>query len=235
MENQLEILHEDPHLLVCVKPPKVPSQSDPTGDKDMLTIVKEHVVKQHPNTRNPYVGLVHRLDRPVGGAMIFAKTKEANAFLSKQMQDKTFNKKYLVVVNGKPGQQQGELRDFLVKQSRTNMSKVIEEGTKQAKEALLEYELLGSSFEETQGELSLLKVTLKTGRHHQIRVQLSNAELGIWGDTKYNKAFVKTKEWTQIALWSHELRFIHPKTKKESCFISTPNEIYPFSLFTNIL
>ncbi|QNO14681.1 RNA pseudouridine synthase [Alkalicella caledoniensis] len=232
---EIEILYEDPHLIVCVKPPKVPSQGDPTGDADMLTLLKEHLKKEYPKVKNPYLGLVHRLDRPVGGVMVFAKTKEANGFLSKQMQDKSFQKKYLVVACGKPEQTQGELKDFLLKLSSVNMSKVVETGTKNSKEAILEYEVLKTIKDEQYGQLSLMKINLKTGRHHQIRVQLAYSGLGIWGDNKYNKAFVKNKEWTQIALWSTELSFIHPKTKKRLVYTSIPEEVLPFSLFTNIL
>ncbi len=228
----INIINEDPHIIICEKPPGVPSQGDPTGDKDMLTLMQEHIKKQHPNVKNPYVGLVHRLDRPVGGAMIFAKVKEANAFLSKQMQDKTFQKKYLVVVCGKPQAQEGELRDYLLKLASVNMSKVVHKNQKNAKEAILQYKLLSSITDEEHGVLSLLEIQLKTGRHHQIRVQLSNQGLGIWGDNKYNESFVKNKQWTQIALWSQELSFIHPKTKKRQTYNSIPKDIYPFSLFT---
>ena len=231
----IEILHEDPHVIVCVKPPKVPSQGDPTGDKDMLTLLKEHLKREYTKVKNPYIGLVHRLDRPVGGVMIFAKTKEANAFLSKQMQDKTFQKKYLVVCCGKPEQSQGELRDFLLKLSTVNMSKVVEEGKKNAKEAILQYKVLETIEHELHGELSLMEVVLKTGRHHQIRVQLAHKGLGIWGDNKYNKAFVKGKDWTQIALWSNELSFEHPKSKKQCTYKSLPADVTPFSAFTNTL
>lgn len=232
MEMEVNIIHQDAQVIVCEKPPKVPSQGDPTGDKDMLTILKEYLQKQY-KIKNPYIGLVHRLDRPVGGVMVFAKTKEANAHLSKQIQDKNLKKKYLTVVSGKPEEDTGELRDFLYKQARLNMSKVVAPGTKGAKEAILNYKLLRTKDDEKYGQLSLLEIELKTGRHHQIRVQLSHAGLGIWGDNKYNKNFVRNKEWTQIALWSHELIFLHPKTKKVSTYTSDPVDIFPFSLFTN--
>lgn len=230
MEMEVNIIYEDAQVIVCEKPPKIPSQGDLTGDKDMLTILKEHLQKKY-KTKNPYIGLVHRLDRPVGGVMVFAKTKEANAFLSKQIQTKSIKKKYLVVVNGKPNEDSGELKDFLFKQARLNMSKVVAQGTKDAKEAILTYRMLSTKEDEKYGQLSLLEIELKTGRHHQIRVQLSHAGMGIWGDSKYNKSFVRNKEWTQIALWSHELSFIHPKTKKVSTYTSEPVDIFPFSLF----
>lgn len=230
MDIQVNIIYEDAQVIVCEKPPKVPSQGDSTGDKDMLTILTEHLQKQY-KIKNPYIGLVHRLDRPVGGVMVFAKTKEANASLSKQIKDKSIKKKYLAVVSGKPLEEFGELRDFLYKQARLNMSKVVPPGTKDSKEAILNYRLLKTVDDEKYGQLSLLEIELKTGRHHQIRVQLSHAGFGIWGDNKYNKSFVRNKEWTQIALWSHQLSFFHPKTKIIGTYNSNPSDIFPFSLF----
>jgi 23S rRNA pseudouridine1911/1915/1917 synthase len=228
---ELKILHEDPHLIVCVKQPKIPSQPDPTGDLDMVTILKRHLKENYPKAKNPYIGLVHRLDRPVGGLMVFAKTKEANAFLSKQLQDKTLVKKYLVVVTGKPQDDSGVLRDYLLKISKSNMSKVVDRETKGAKEGILEYKVLGKTVDEEYGNLTLMEISLKTGRHHQIRVQLSHRGWGIWGDNKYNDLFVKKKEWTQIALWSYKLQFTHPKSKKTVTFNYFPDG-YPFSLFS---
>ncbi|SHJ87042.1 23S rRNA pseudouridine1911/1915/1917 synthase [Anaerobranca californiensis DSM 14826] len=227
---ELKILHEDPHLIVCVKPPKIPSQPDPTGDLDMLTILEGHLKKNYPNVKKPYLGLVHRLDRPVGGIMVFAKTKEANAFLSKQLQDKTFVKKYLSVVTGNPEGDSGELRDYLIKLPRVNMSKVVDKDIKGAKEGVLEYKVLGRVVDQEYGTLTLMEILLKTGRHHQIRVQLSNRGWGIWGDNKYNNLFIKKQGWSQIALWSYQLQFIHPKRKKLVTFENYP-DVYPFSLF----
>lgn len=226
-----KLIHEDAYIIVAEKPPKVPSQGDPTGDVDMLTLLKDHLQTQHSGVKEPYLGLVHRLDRPVGGAMVFAKTKEANAFLSKQIQDKTFQKEYLVVACGKPEKPQGELRDYLLKLSSINMSKVVDNSKKSAKEGILEYQLIENIRDDAYGDLSLLRIILKTGRHHQIRVQLSHAQLPIWGDNKYNKTFIKTKEWTQIALWSYKLSFTHPKTKIRNIYISQPSKDIPFSLF----
>ena len=231
--KDINIIHEDKHIIVAEKPPKVPSQGDPSGDPDMLTLLCEHVKREHPQAKNPYIGLVHRIDRPVGGAMVFAKTKEANAHLSKQMQEKTFKKYYMAVVCGVPENERGELRDILVKNAETNMSRVVKEKRGRAKEAVLEYEVIKTVEDENEGPLTLLKVELKTGRHHQIRVQLSHAGFAIWGDTKYNKAFTKRRGWSQIALWSHSLRFMHPKTKKPSEYVSMPHDEFPFSLFKN--
>lgn len=226
----MKILFEDSHILVVEKPPKVPSQSDKTGDKDLYSELKEYLLKQY-NTKNPYLGLIHRLDRPVGGVMLFAKTKFSNSKLSQQIQNKTMQKKYYAVVNGKPKVMQEELRDYLVKDGRRNISKVISANDENGKEALLVYKCLDTLDTGKDGILSLLEIELKTGRHHQIRVQLSNVGLPIWGDTKYNSAFSRRRGWTQIALWASCLSFYHPKTGKELIFTSIPMSEYPFTLF----
>ncbi len=225
-----KIIFEDKHLIVAVKPPMVPSQSDQTKDEDMMRIISEHLELKHQGTAKPYVGLVHRLDRPVGGLMVFAKTEFANAKLSEAIRLKQFKKIYNAVVCGKPEVFQGELRDHLVKLSTVNMSKIAEPGQKNAKEAILNYGLVKTVRTDEYGELSLLRIELKTGRHHQIRVQLAHAGIPIWGDTKYNPLFVKTKEWVRIALWAAELSFKHPKENKTLEFKVDPQD-YPFSLF----
>ncbi|HOQ16085.1 MAG TPA: RluA family pseudouridine synthase [Defluviitaleaceae bacterium] len=226
----IPILYEDGHIIVALKPPKIPSQADKSGDKDMLSYLKEYLKEQYPMAQNPYIGLVHRLDRPVGGLMVFAKSKWANAKLSEQIQNKQFNKEYLAVVTGKPEKVQGELVDYLLKNQKLNLSKVVSKETKGAKEAILEYECLDSVEFENEGWLSLLKIVLKTGRHHQIRVQLSHAGIPVWGDNKYNPAFVKRREWTQIALWAYSLSFYHPKTNQLCLYIEKPEQ-YPFNQF----
>jgi 23S rRNA pseudouridine1911/1915/1917 synthase len=227
-----KIIFEDKHIIVAEKPPKVPSQSDKTEDLDMLSMLKAHLKCNYPGARNPYIGLIHRLDRPVGGLMVFAKTKEANARLSEEIRTKRFKKEYYAVVCGKPEKSKEELKDYLLKRQKINMSKVVSPGTKNAKEAILEYHTIGSVGTDEYGTLSLVKIILKTGRHHQIRVQLSNAGLPLWGDNKYNKTFVKMRKWTQIALWAASMSFDHPKDKKLCTFKSKPNEEYPFTLFS---
>lgn len=227
----MNIIFEDQHIIVAQKPPKVPSQSDQTEDLDMLSMLKTYLKEKYPSVKDPYIGLIHRLDRPVGGVMVFAKTKEANAKLSEQIRTKKFQKKYYVVVCGKPENKKEELRNYLKKLIALNMSKVVTQESKSGKEAILEYEFIDSINTDEYGALSLLRVDLKTGRHHQIRVQLSHSKLPIWGDNKYNKTFVKMKKWTQIALWAYSLSFYHPKDQKLMTFESDPTEEYPFSLF----
>lgn len=230
----LKVLYEDAHIIAVEKPPKVPSQRDKTGDKDMLTYLSEYLLEKYPQAKAPYVGLIQRLDRPVGGVMVFAKTKLANQRLSKQIQEKKMEKVYYGVVCGLPHKKHDVLVDFLLKQGKSNTSKVVAKGTANAKEAILEYDLIDSLDTADQGVLSLLKINLKTGRHHQIRVQLSNELLPLWGDNKYNKTFARQKEWTQIALWARTLTLKHPKTGKSLTFHSSPKDNYPFTLFTKI-
>lgn len=230
----LKVLYEDAHIIAVEKPPKVPSQRDKTGDKDMLTYVSEYLLEKYPQAKSPYVGLIQRLDRPVGGVMVFAKTKLANQKLSAQIQDKEMDKVYYGVVCGAPHKNYDVLVDYLLKEGKKNTSKVVTKATPNGKEAILEYSLIESLETAEHGVLSLLKINLKTGRHHQIRVQLSNGQLPLWGDNKYNKTFARQKEWTQIALWARTLTLKHPKTWKSLTFHSSPKDNYPFTLFTKI-
>lgn len=229
---KIKIIYEDQQLIVCEKPAGVPSQSDKTMDQDMVNLMKNHLYESQGRT-NPYVGLVHRLDRPVGGIMVFGKTKEATAALSKQIQQSEVDKRYLAVVTtAVPVQEQQEwmvLEEYLLRDGRTNLSKVVAEETKEVKKAVLEYRVLETKAVEGT-ECSLLEVHLLTGRHHQIRVQLSHHFEGIWGDTKYNPSFGNRRGWSNIALYSHRLEFVHPKTKKPLVFEAAPSG-HPFSVF----
>lgn len=226
---KINILFQDESIAVVEKPPKLPCQSDKTQDKDLMTLLSEQLTLD--KSEKPYLGLVHRLDRPVGGVLVLAKTVEANRALSKQISERSFTKEYLAVVCGIPHQSCGQLKDYLKKLVTINMSKVVPEGTKNAKEAILDYALIDTVKTEEYGDISLVRVNLKTGRHHQIRVQLSNAGFPIWGDNKYNKTFVKKKEWTQIALWAHKLTFKHPMSNNPITFTSLPYNEYPWNMF----
>lgn len=224
---ELKIIYEDQYILCLEKPQGVPSQSDKTEDEDLMTSAIKYLSNKE---QKPYLGLIQRLDRPVGGTIIFAKTEFANKELSKQVQQRKTQKEYLAVVCGKPEANNAVLEDYLKKLKTINMSKVTTKEDKQGKLSKLEYDVLGIQETEEYGTLTLLKVKLYTGRHHQIRVQLSKAGLPIWGDNKYNKVFMKKKDFTNIALWSHKFGFKHPKTKKYMEFTSSPNS-YPFTLF----
>ena len=214
MDN-MNVIYEDNHIIVVEKPVNIPSQGDKTGDIDMLTIIKEYLKKKYNKPGNVYLGLVHRLDRPVGGVMVFAKTSKAAARLSEEVREKIFKKTYLVIVNGKFSKTKGILEDYLLKNEKKNMSKVVKEGTKNSKLAKLDYEVLKYN-EETN--LSVLKINLHTGRHHQIRVQLSSRDHSIYGDQKYGGR----GHGKQIALWAYKLQIVHPISKEIMEFISIP-------------
>lgn len=213
--EKLNIMYEDNHIIVVEKPVNIPSQGDKTGDVDMLTIIKKYLKEKYNKPGDVYLGLVHRLDRPVGGVMVFAKTSKAASRLSEQVRVKDFKKKYLVVVNGKMEKQQGMLEDYLLKNEKSNMSKVVKEGTKNSKLASLDYETLKYN---NEIDLSVLKINLHTGRHHQIRVQLSSRGHSIYGDQKYGGR----GHGKQIALWAYELKFLHPITKESMTFAVLP-------------
>lgn len=213
--NQLKVIYEDNHIIVVEKPVNIPSQGDKTGDIDMLTIIKGYLKEKYNKPGNVYLGLIHRLDRPVGGVMVFAKTSKAAARLSEQVREKIFRKTYLVIVNGRMEKNKGVLEDYLLKNEKNNMSKVVKKETKNSKLAILDYEVLKYN-EETN--LSLLKVNLHTGRHHQIRVQFSSRDHSIYGDQKYGGR----GHGKQICLWAYELTINHPITKEEMTFKSIP-------------
>ena len=216
--QDLKVIFEDNHIIVVEKKPNVPSQADKTEDIDMLTIVKQYIKEKYNKPGNVYLGLVHRLDRPVGGIMIFAKTSKAASRLSDQVREKVFKKKYLAVVDGEFEQKEGTLQDYLYKDERHNMSKVVNKDKKNAKLAKLDYKVL--KYDEIKN-LSLVEINLHTGRHHQIRVQLSNFEHSIFGDQKYGTR----GQGKQIALWAYELTIKHPITKEEITFKDLPEPI----------
>lgn len=216
---EIKRIFEDSHILAVVKPSGIAAQGDKTGDEDLMTMLGGHLF------------LVHRLDRPVGGIILYAKTQAAASRLSKQISEKTIQKEYLVVVMGIPVAPYGELSDHLKKLRTVNMSKVVPPGSPGSKEARLVYSLIETVQTNDLGALSLLSVKLHTGRHHQIRVQLSTAGLPIWGDTKYNRVFMKKKGWSQIALWSNKLGFKHPKDNQTIELASLPPNEEPWNLF----
>ena len=221
--NNLKILYEDNHIIVVEKIPNIPSQADKTGDIDMLTLIKDYIKEKYNKPGNVYLGLVHRLDRPVGGVMVFAKTSKAASRLSEEVRNKTFEKKYLAVVDGKIEKEKGSLEDYLYKDERNNMSKVVTPTKKNAKLAKLDYEVI--VYDEVK-KLTLVKVNLHTGRHHQIRVQLSNFGHSIFGDQKYGTR----GQGKQIALWAYELKIVHPTTKEEMIFKDLPESIGTWSI-----
>lgn len=219
---ELKILYEDKELLVAVKPEGVDSESSNGLAPDMVNMIRNHLAKKGEGS---YVGVIHRLDRPVSGIMVFAKTKEAAAFLSKELQNGKIGKKYRAVVCGQPKEKSGIFTDFMIKEAKGNISRVADPKEKGAKEAKLKYSVIRKKF--TEGEqLAEVGIELLTGRHHQIRVQFSSRDLPLLGDRKYNKAYSETplrpffeKEKNgPLCLASVYLSFKHPKTKKQMEF-----------------
>ena len=225
MEN-LNVLYEDNHIIVVVKPVNIPSQGDKTGDEDMLTIIKKYLKEKYNKPGEVYLGLIHRLDRPTGGVMVFAKTSKAASRLSEQVRNKDFHKKYLCIVDGKLEKEKDTLKDYLWKNEKTNTSKVVKEGTKNAKEAILDYEVLKYNEEIN---LSVVKVNLHTGRHHQIRLQFSSRNHSLYGDQKYGTR----GRGKQLALWAFSLSIIHPISKERMEFENFPEKIGSWKILEN--
>ncbi|MFR1566496.1 MAG: RluA family pseudouridine synthase [Christensenellales bacterium] len=214
-ENKLTILYEDNHLIVVLKPQNVPSQGDSTGDTDLLTMVKDYIKTAYDKKGEAFVGLVHRLDRPTGGVMVFAKTSKAAQRLSEQIREGRVEKRYLAVVVGTPRDRQARLSDYLFKDEKNNTVTVVPAAIEGAKRAELVYKVL-----ETTPKLSLVDIKLITGRSHQARVQLQHIGTPIFGDVRYGgDALAKGHN---LALWAYELRFYHPVTKVPMVFVSYP-------------
>lgn len=219
---RLNILHEDDSILVCVKPYGVPSQSDKTNSEDMISMLKLHIFEKENRSEEPYLAAIHRLDRPVGGIMVFAKTKETASNLSKQSENGEMLKFYQAILTGELPNEEGVLKDYLLHDKRNNITEVVDKDTPEAKYAELEYEVL-DVMETDKGILSYVLITLVTGRHHQIRVQMASRKCGIWGDTKYNPKFQKVKkQYQQIGLYASRLEFTHPVTGEHMVFKNEP-------------
>ncbi|NIK67800.1 RNA pseudouridine synthase [Paenibacillus sp. BK720] len=212
---QIPVLYEDNHIIAVVKLPGIPSQEDETGDPDMLTLIKQDLKIRHNKPGNVFLGLVHRLDRPVGGAMLFAKTSKAASRLSEAVRSRTFGKTYVCVVHGKPAKQQDRLRHYIRKDAKRNQVTVFKEPVADAKEAILEYKVCAQA-----GGYSLIAVKLHTGRPHQIRAQMAYIGCPLVADRKYGAP--GTASVTDIALWSTSVEAPHPVTKELQCFRSIP-------------
>ena len=218
------ILFEDNHIIVVVKPYNIAVQEDSSGDKDMLTIIKEFIKERDKKPGNVFLGLVHRLDRPTGGVMVFAKTSKAAERLSAQLKEKKLKKHYLCVVNGKPQLSSNELVTYLKKDEKTNTVSIAPKSCEGVKEAILRYNVVA-----TRKDFSLIDIDLVTGRSHQIRVQMSKQlNLPIFGDFKYGDK----SHGGNLALWAYDLTFVHPTTKKAMRFMAMPDLTNPaFKLF----
>lgn len=220
----VKVIYEDNHLLVVEKPVNILSQGDDTNDKDMVNLLKNYVKEKYNKPGNVFIGLVHRLDRPVGGVMVFAKTSKSASRLSEQVRNKSFKKTYRAVIHGTMNKKSDTLRDYLYKNKKTNMVSVVNKNHKEAKNAELDYEIL-----QVKNNFSLAEIDLKTGRPHQIRVQFSSRRHPLFGDQRYGQDVNKVGQ--QIALWSYKIEIVHPTTKEKMEFICEPPKEYPWDLF----
>jgi 23S rRNA pseudouridine1911/1915/1917 synthase len=249
---RLTILYEDNDLIVVWKPAGVESQSSRGFGADMVSMIRNQLARSSrrnatdaaenaklstrlstPTVNNvvePYVGVIHRLDKPVSGILVFAKTKKAAASLSAKVSSDDMHKKYLAVVCGNVDKfvdkSVENLVDYLLKDGDNNISRIVDKGISGAKRAELSYRIVETIMTEEYGPLALAEITLKTGRHHQIRVQMSGHGLPLWGDQKYNPDFqpdgIYGKQRVNVALASFELSFVHPSTGKKMTFRHAP-------------
>lgn len=214
----MNVIYEDNHLLVVEKPINIPMQEDSSKDEDLLSLCKNYIKQKYNKPGEAYLGLVHRLDRPVSGVCVFARTSKAASRLSKQVSDHTFKKQYLAVVNDNGLKDSGHFEDCLLKDSKTNMVRVDPKG----KLAILDYVVL-----KRKNNLALVKIDLKTGRSHQIRVQFSSRNHALYGDQRYNKNAIVGQ---QIALHACNIEFKHPITNETISFNCDVNR-EPFNCF----
>lgn len=214
MHDDLVILYEDNHIIVVLKPQNIASCGDESGDANLLDMIKDYIKESCHKQGNVYVGLVHRLDRPTGGVMVYAKTSKAAGRLCEQLQKGDFEKKYLAVLIGTPSEPQKTLVNYLKKNTVNNMVYLCPQTTDGAKMASLEYRVL-----EDKGKYSLVEVKLHTGRSHQIRVQMAGISHPVFGDMRYGGEHAQKGK---LALWAYSLSFTHPVTKERMKFIAEP-------------
>ncbi len=218
------ILFEDNHLIVAVKAQNLASCPDESGDENLLDLLKTYLKEKYQKPGNVYLGLVHRLDRPTGGVMVFAKTSKAAGRLSEQMRTGDFEKRYLAVLNGVPYPESGKLVNWVKKNTVNNMVYLCPQGTEGAKLASLEYRIAQKT-----DKLSLAEIKLHTGRTHQIRVQTAGIAHPVYGDMRYGGEYAQKGK---LALWAYSLAFTHPVTKERMRFLAVPpEEESPWKLF----
>ncbi len=217
----MEILFEDNHLLVTVKPQGIPVQEDSSKDEDFLSMLKNMIKARDNKPGNVYLALVHRLDRPTGGVMVFAKSSKAASRLAEQFREREAGKHYLAIVHGVLKESK-RLENWILKDNATNISKIVSEKTKGAKQAVLNLKT-----KQYTDKMTLLEIELETGRSHQIRAQLANIKYPIYGDHKYGTS----KGKAELALWAYKLTLIHPVSKAKYTFEAEPPKEYPWDKF----
>jgi len=216
----IPILFEDNHLLVVNKPPGVLSQEDHTGRPDLLNLCKEYIKKQYNKPGNVFLGLLHRLDQPVSGVTVFAKTSKAASRISEQIRTRNVRKSYLAVVDGDPPPN-GVLEHHLVKSKKDNITRIVQSPRKNSKPAKLSFQTVGRT-----DHMALVSINLETGRAHQIRVQFADMGSPIHGDRKYGRSTD-----SNIALHAHKFRLEHPTLREEHEFEAPPPQSFPWNQF----
>lgn len=221
MEDRIPILYEDHAVIVCEKPPGIASQKGKGFQADVTDILKIHIQRERGDKKEPYLGIIHRLDQPAGGIMVYAKTPEAAASLSAQTAGRQMKKQYYAVLEGSPLEKEGVLIDYLLRDGKTNTSKAADSfcrERKDVKRAELSYRVLEEIFKEEKS-LALADISLKTGRHHQIRVQFAHMGCPLYGDLKYNT----NAKPGNLGLYARALEFVHPMSKKIMKFEKEPS------------
>lgn len=222
----LDILYEDNHIIVVVKPQNVPTQEDNSGDLDLLTMVKQYIKEKYNKPGNVYVGLVHRLDRPTGGILVFAKTSKAASRLSETIRNGGMDKRYFAITTMGTMNHKDHLVHYLKKDMKNNIVRIAPASVEGSKRCELNYTVLQS-----KNDLNLVDVELLTGRSHQIRVQMSAIKHPIYGDIKYG---CPESCKGNLALWSYSLKFTHPVTKQAMSFrVEPPVDKTPWNVFSS--
>ena len=209
----MTVVYEDNHIIIVNKTASEIVQGDKTGDTPLSETVKLYLKEKYQKPGNVFIGVTHRLDRPVSGLVVFAKTSKALARLNEMFRNSEVKKTYWAVVKNRPRESEGELVHYLVRNEKQNKSYAYDKEVPNSKKAVLHYRLIARS-----QNYYLLEIDLKTGRHHQIRVQMAGAGAPLWGDNKYNPEFVNKRGYFPIALRAFRLSFCHPTTGKRMEF-----------------
>lgn len=226
----LNIIYEDNAIIVVAKPCNVPVAADKSLDSDLLNQVKAYIKEKYNKPGEVYIGLVHRLDRPAGGCVVFARNSKSASRLSEQVRSHEMERTYYAVVRSRPERLEGDAINYLLKNTQTNTVTIVPSATEGAKKAVLHYKTLQTIEDPKDGVLSLLEVTLQTGRAHQIRVQMAGLGCPLWGDQRYGYGI--NKKGQQLALWAVRLSLTHPVARDKRVFICYPQTDQPWKRFS---
>lgn len=226
--QQADILYEDNHIIAVNKKPSQIVQEDKTGDKPLIEFVKDYIKEKYNKPGEVFLGVVHRIDRPVSGVVVFARTSKAQARLNEMLKTREIKKKYLAIVKNRPPKDSDNIKNYILRNTKQNKSYIYQKEVKDSQSAELNYKLLGSS-----DNYHLLEIDLITGRHHQIRAQLSSIGCPIKGDLKYGSP--RSNEDASICLHSYTMVFIHPIKKEQLIITAPPPQNSLWNYFTKFL